>query len=170
MPSSTPDYSRIPQLSNEQKSLLLAALSSNQRNPTNATSSSFTKKLDGTYPSGINGSMTNSLKDSGLYNSPSRDTPTSEKNTGLVTFGDTFFPDYNDRKTSFDIDFSLKEDEFHDEYQTFGNDENESGEKRKNPDDDESDEEFDGKRRESDDKIAKKPGRKLITAEPTTVS
>lgn len=46
------------------------------------------------------------------------------------------------------------------------------GEKRKSPDDDEDedDDEDTGKRREGEEKIAKKPGRKLITTEPTTVS
>jgi len=45
-------------------------------------------------------------------------------------------------------------------------------EKRKSPDDEEDDDDDDEahKRQEGDDKVAKKPGRKLIVAEPTTVS
>ena len=45
-------------------------------------------------------------------------------------------------------------------------------EKRKSPDEEEEDEddESQNKRQEGDDKVAKKPGRKLIVAEPTTVS
>jgi len=45
-------------------------------------------------------------------------------------------------------------------------------EKRKSPDDEEEDDDDDEahKRQEGDDKVAKKPGRKLIVAEPTTVS
>lgn len=45
--------------------------------------------------------------------------------------------------------------------------ENESSEKRKSPDDDVDDNEGGGKRREGEDK--KKPGRKPLTSEPTTV-
>lgn len=42
--------------------------------------------------------------------------------------------------------------------------------KRSHPDDDEDDEEGGGKRREGDGKTSKKPGRKPLTSEPTSVS
>jgi hypothetical protein len=48
-----------------------------------------------------------------------------------------------------------------------GNDEHQ---KRKSIPDDEEDDEGGGKRREGDDKSGKKPGRKPLTSEPTTVS
>ncbi|KAF2837591.1 PAP1-domain-containing protein [Patellaria atrata CBS 101060] len=49
-------------------------------------------------------------------------------------------------------------------------DENDTSEKRKSPDDGDSEDEADGsvKRREGEDKTAKKPGRKPLTSEPTT--
>lgn len=42
--------------------------------------------------------------------------------------------------------------------------------KRSHPDDDDDDEEGGGKRREGDEKSSKKPGRKPLTSEPTSVS
>jgi AP-1-like factor len=42
--------------------------------------------------------------------------------------------------------------------------------KRSHPDDDGDDEEGGGKRREGDEKTSKKPGRKALTSEPTSVS
>lgn len=45
-----------------------------------------------------------------------------------------------------------------------------SHDKRSLSDDDENDDEPDGKRREGDDKTSKKPGRKPLTSEPTSVS
>lgn len=47
---------------------------------------------------------------------------------------------------------------------------NESHDKRSLSDDEENDDEPDGKRREGDDKTSKKPGRKPLTSEPTSVS
>jgi AP-1-like factor len=47
--------------------------------------------------------------------------------------------------------------------------ESDSPDKRSHPDDDDE-EETGAKRRESEDKVAKKPGRKPLTTEPTTVS
>jgi AP-1-like factor len=46
---------------------------------------------------------------------------------------------------------------------------NESHDKRGLSDDEENDDEPDGKRREGDDKTSKKPGRKPLTSEPTSV-
>ncbi len=46
----------------------------------------------------------------------------------------------------------------------------ESPEKRSHPDDDDDDEPSGAKRRESDEKVAKKPGRKPLTTEPSSVS
>ena len=42
--------------------------------------------------------------------------------------------------------------------------------KRSHPDDEEEEEEGGGKRREGDEKTGKKPGRKPLTSEPTSVS
>jgi AP-1-like factor len=42
--------------------------------------------------------------------------------------------------------------------------------KRSHPDDDDDDDEGGGKRREGDEKSSKKPGRKPLTSEPTSVS
>ncbi len=44
------------------------------------------------------------------------------------------------------------------------------GDKRSHPDDDEDEEDGGGKRREGDEKQSKKPGRKPLTSEPTSVS
>jgi len=46
----------------------------------------------------------------------------------------------------------------------------ESPDKRSHPDDDDEDEPNGAKRRESEDKVSKKPGRKPLTTEPTNVS
>lgn len=53
---------------------------------------------------------------------------------------------------------------------SLNNDEGELHDKRKNPDDEKDEEGGGGKRREGDDKSSKKPGRKPLTSEPTTVS
>ena len=49
------------------------------------------------------------------------------------------------------------------------NDGEDGAEKRKSPEDDVEEPEGGGKRRDTDDKQAKKPGRKPLTSEPTTV-
>jgi AP-1-like factor len=46
---------------------------------------------------------------------------------------------------------------------------NETHDKRSYPDDDENEDEGGGKRREGDEKSSKKPGRKPLTSEPTSV-
>jgi AP-1-like factor len=51
-----------------------------------------------------------------------------------------------------------------------GDAEVDSHDKRSHPDDEEDDEEGGGKRREGDEKSSKKPGRKPLTSEPTSVS
>jgi AP-1-like factor len=50
-----------------------------------------------------------------------------------------------------------------------GDAEADSHDKRSHPDDEEDDEEGGGKRREGDEKSSKKPGRKPLTSEPTSV-
>jgi AP-1-like transcription factor len=100
-----------------------------------------------------------------LFGSPVQSAPGS----GNLDFGTDESP-YLD----FDVD---GEDGFNfdDEGQMIGdlpgdNSGNDEHHKRKSIPDDEEDDEGGGKRREGDDKSGKKPGRKPLTSEPTSVS
>lgn len=166
-------------LSPDQQDLLLAALSSN--NPTGMNGSStypgaahlpnanpqLAKNNSQTVPD-HNGMTTDTMSNS-IYASPIQQTPGS---VGLGGGGldDSPFIDYDLEDGSFDWDNSGE--------QLIGNipgtssnsDEGDLHDKRKSPDDDKDDEEGGGKRREGDDRTSKKPGRKPLTSEPTSVS
>jgi len=166
-------------LSPDQQNLLLAALSSN--NPTGMSGSS-------TYPGAANPPNSNrahttnnpqppskhhktttDIMSNGFYSSPVQLTPGS---VGLGADGldGSPFIDYDLEDGSFDWDNSGD--------QLIGNipgtssngDEGDLHDKRKSPDDEKDEEEGGGKRREGDDKTSKKPGRKPLTSEPTSVS
>lgn len=78
---------------------------------------------------------------------------------------------YLDFDNEFDLDFTGASNDLTEEFPDPGNafDDGEGGEKRKNSDDSD-DEESGSKRREGEEKTSKKPGRKPLTSEPTTVS
>ena len=101
-----------------------------------------------------------------VFTSPSQEMPGSAT---LGSFDESPFLDYELEDGNFDWDNSGD--------QLFGDlpgdnqdDDNEHHEKRKASIDDDDEEDATGKRHEGGDKVAKKPGRKPQTGEPTTVS
>ena len=101
---------------------------------------------------------------SSMFDSPAQETPGSGQ---LGGFDESPFLDYELDDGNFDWDNS-GDQLFGDLPGTDSHVENEHHDKRKASIDDE-DEEGTSKRREADDKTAKKPGRKPMTGEPTTV-
>jgi len=146
--------SQYPSLSTPQRNLLAAALASNKRNKANPTAPQvpdyfpqFTapQKIQQTSYDSVNPAIFDLNQSNIGYDSTFDDSLLSLDGHNPVDFG-LLQPSPN----ALDID---------------------AHEKRKSPDDDEEDDEddYDHKKQEGDDKVAKKPGRKLITAEPTTV-
>jgi AP-1-like factor len=111
------------------------------------------------------------------------ESPLNAPGSGTLNgFEESPFIDYDydfDPDTSYDFDFSG------DAAQMIGNlpgtsldglpdtsldGDAEGNDKRSHPDNEDDDEDRGGKRREGDDKTSKKPGRKPLTSEPTSVS
>jgi AP-1-like factor len=142
----------------QQQSLFLATLNSNRGSA-----------IDTFIPQSNDGIATNSMA---FTESPMQQAPGSGTLNG---FDDSPFIDYD---YDFDADGSFGYD--------FGNDSQgqmigklpgtssdgdaDAHDKRGHPDDDGDDEEGGGKRREGDEKPSKKPGRKPLTSEPSSVS
>ena len=129
-----------PYLSNAQQELLLAALASN--NP-----------------------------------SANRDESKPPVDMNPLEFDDTSpYLDYLDGDTSFDFDASdlggqhMFENMGSNASNKSDSTDGDKPDKRKSPEDDSPEDEVDAKRREGEPKEAKKPGRKPLTSEPTTVS
>lgn len=129
-----------PYLSNAQQELLLAALASN--NP------------------GAN-----------------RDTKKVPTDMNAIEFEDTSpYLDYLDGDTSFDFDATdlggqqMFENMGSNASDKSGSTDGDKPDKRKSPEESSPDDEIEAKRREGEPKEAKKPGRKPLTSEPTTVS
>lgn len=152
-------------LDHKQQDLLLAALASNNQNPDLYSSTmDNSRALNGAgqfqYPV--------DALDPNFFTSPQQSTPASAFNN--VGIDDSPFADYLDGDTSFDFDNAngdlmigaLPGD-------NLAKKSEEGAEKRKSPGDDVEDPDGGGKRREGEDKQAKKPGRKPLTSEPTTV-
>ena len=141
-----------PYLSSNQQDLLLAALASHRPNPNNSTTRR--PQPDKMRSADMNGTMF---------------TPDVSASATLDNFelDKTPYMGYLDGDTSLD---NLDDSELIGAYpdESFAN----GHEKRKNSDlDIDTDDETSGdhKRKEGDDKQAKKPGRKPLTSEPTTV-
>ncbi|KAF2706248.1 AP1-like transcription factor [Pleomassaria siparia CBS 279.74] len=142
-----------------QQDLLLAALASNTQNSNDlfatgadakgTMNSQFPYTGDGIDPSFFTSPQQNSLNGIGIDESPYVD----------YLDGDTF--DFDNADNSDLMIGGLPGD-------SPEHDGEESPEKRKSPDDDVEDPDGGGKRREPEDKQAKKPGRKPLTSEPTT--
>ncbi|KAK4984347.1 DNA-binding transcription factor yap1 [Elasticomyces elasticus] len=169
-----------PYLSPSQQSLLLAAFSSNQ--PTQPNKHKNTPSQPG-HPPAIKRSSSDKQRHphSGTassmpsFTTPLHQTPTSEIVDGFG-LDDSPFLDYVDGDTGFEFDFdnsglgqdmigAFPDDTLHDDGEAGTHD------KRKSLDDDDDDDddgEKGAKRREGEDKTAKKPGRKPLTSEPTT--
>lgn len=163
------NYNRFPQnpinpdfiLSARQEELLFAALNSNK--PTN---------MDTSIPPSSNGLPPSSA--GGLNESPLQ-APGSGTLNG---FEESPFIDYDydfDGDGSFDFDFhNDSQGQMIGKLPGTSSDgdaaDAESHDKRSHPDDDGDEEDGGGKRREGEDKSSKKPGRKPLTSEPTSVS
>jgi AP-1-like factor len=159
------DYNSLYQqglyLSPDQQDLLLAALSSNnltQKQQTLTHNSEANQKLNHTPGHASSGSFSVSPP-SGLDGSVNQST----------TFGYEDSP-YLDLNPDFDLDFLGNESLIGDLPPSLpSTEEYEPGDKRKDIDGQEDEKEDSGKkRRESDEKAAKKPGRKPLTSEPTS--
>lgn len=152
-------------LDSTQQDLLLAALASNNQNPNDI----FATGLDNTKHSQAASQFQYPVEtlDPTYFTSPQQTTP------GMGAFSngsidDSPFVDYLDGDNNLDFDGTDNGDlmigALPDDTPGDPND------KRKSPGDDEDDGvERSGKRREGEDKQAKKPGRKPLTSEPTTV-
>lgn len=160
-----PDLSLTP----NQEGLLRTALSSNPRGSpqslSRSTNSAQRSSSDQNRNQQYDGSMANGTT---MYTSPVQEVPGSGQ-LGNGGSDESPFLDYELEDGTFDWDNSVD--------QLFGdlpggdfNDDGEHHEKRKASTDGEGEEEGTGKRRESDEKSGKKPGRKPLTGEPTTVS
>ena len=145
-------------LSPDQEELLRKALSSN----TNKSSSATRSRSDPTKPQQTTDYMANG---SDMFTSPVQETPGSGQ---LSNFDESPFLDFDLDDGNFDWDNS-GDQLFGDLPGTESYVDGEQHDKRKASIEDEDEEEGTSKRREADDKTAKKPGRKPMTGEPTTV-
>jgi AP-1-like factor len=155
-------------LSPNQQDLLMAALNSNQSSPPARKSSKKAMTTTDGHQRNGSASLANALNgQTDLFGSPAQ----SAHGSGHFEFGTDEGP-YLD----FDLDAEGEVGfNFDDEGQMIGdipgdNSGNDEHQKRKSIPDDEEDDEGGGKRREGDDKSGKKPGRKPLTSEPTSVS
>lgn len=152
-----PSFTLTPQ----QEGLLFAALNSNTKSSNTNTHNPSTAST--------------TMAPGPLIESPI-DTPVQAPGSGTLGFEESPFIDYDydfDPEGSFDYDFSNES-----QGQMIGKlpgtssdgDGAETHDKRSHPDDEGEEEEGGGKRREGDEKTSKKPGRKPLTSEPTSVS
>lgn len=173
---SSSDAQFNPYLSTTQQDLLLAALASNNYNKSDAVShSNAIKRSDS--DSNLDGQFVPpTYVDGGLFDTTSKSIQ-QPADFGNFDFDDTSpYIDYLDGDTT--LNFSSNDLGGEDMFGSVPGPRTESSEsdkgdkpdKRKSPDEAaDEDEDGDPKRREGDDKTAKKPGRKPLTSEPTTV-
>lgn len=170
----SPDLSLTP----EQKKLLRTALASNGPSFSNALGSSLFGKGDEAKRSGVD-QLNNTLKRSrksinsepvsGNMSEAQVQASTGSGEVGAGKLNVSSLLDYGLEDGAFEWD-NNGENLFGGLTDDFNEEDGELHDKRKNPDDDEGVEGNGGKRREGEDKSAKKPGRKPLTGEPTTVS
>ena len=158
-------------LNSNEQDLLLNALNSNVVPTTTAASSTQPNGRPGSYSAGKAQGANPQRSMSGespTYASPTQQTPLSGTfaNSGI---DGSPYPDGELDESNLDWDFNedliggLPGDS------GAGDIEGEHGEKRKSPEDGD-DQDGNGKRHEHEDKTSKKPGRKPLTSEPTSVS
>jgi len=155
-------YAQLPNLSTGQRNLLLAALASNKRGRVNGNTGLASGTGDIYTPNKTAQVSPVDAVNPAIYDLTQESFPAAGYDS---TFDDSLLSSYGEAGA---FDFGSAGSAF----AVQNNAENEH-EKRKSPDDEEEDDEDDdthNKRQEGDDKVAKKPGRKLIVAEPTTVS
>lgn len=170
-PTHNNQFDQQPYLSPNQQDLLLAALSSNNPYGLQQDFKQQSNNLSHDKQSFMN------AMDPNFFTSPQQVTPS---NFGSFDLDDSpFVGDFLDGDNSFDFDATENGDLMigslpgapgAESTSADGVTENDMTEKRKSPTDDTEDPDGGGKRREPDDKTAKKPGRKPLTSEPTTVS
>ena len=175
--------SQVFNLSQDQQDLLMAALSSNQSSGKSAGKASKTSKTSPPQKDrAANGDKTGKQQDlyqeDGLNERPSFESPNPvPPDSGQLDFDglpdDSPFLDYDpDADDQFDFDLNGQSliGDLPDSINQDEHDQHDLHEKRKDIDGKDEDEEGGGKRRESEDKAAKKPGRKPLMSEPTSVS
>jgi len=148
-------------LTSRQEELLFAALNSNNKSATAA---------DTSIPQPNNSNATTTMASGAMTDSPLQQAPGSGTLNG---FEPSPFLDYDyDFGAEGEFDYSFANDSS----QMIGalpgtssDGENDLHDKRSHPDDDDDNDEGGGKRREGDEKQSKKPGRKPLTSEPTSV-
>jgi AP-1-like transcription factor len=156
-------------LSPNQQDLLLATLSSNRSSTQNRTSSQISTSKPSDRQQGNRGSITqNGLSTNDYFNSAKQ----------MTASPDQFLNNDDSPYLGFDLDADGDDQfDFDSNGQLIGDypgdtspvDSSDLHEKRKSLDDKDEDDEGGGKRRESEAGTSKKPGRKPLTAEPTTV-
>lgn len=153
-----------PYLDHNQQDLLLAALNSQATARQNSDSEPHFAVSNHDSDNNNNNHLTmNDARDSGLFMSPAQ--------AHLDNSGNDFTPDLDYLDNDFDFENADLGGEMIGALPGAGADANgaEQHEKRKNPEDADDEEEGDAKRQEGE-KGSKKPGRKPLTSEPTTVS
>lgn len=166
-----------PRLDPAQQKLLLSALSSNKKRQqsffeSGKSSSNKDGGLNATSATKIE-SNSNGFDPSVLSSGPSP--PGDNTGPGIKSYDNGQFADFGN--SAFDFDLGLGASGMGQPNDYFGFDaqdfEGDGGEKRKSPDEDDDDDEAivdgDPRRRGSEDGPSKKPGRKPLTTEPTTV-
>lgn len=159
-----PDLTLTP----DQEGLLRTALASNTPNRSSPKHSDFgTSSASRSNGNAKQSQQTDShmANGSNIFASPVQDTPGSGQ---LGSFDESPFLDYELEDGNYDWDNS-GDQLFGDLPGTESYGDGENHDKRKASVDDEDEEEGTSKRREGDDKTAKKPGRKPLTGEPTSV-
>lgn len=156
-------------LNPEQQALLRSALASNKQTPVNSVSdlpntSRPSSTMANAKSNGNVSAARSSIDAAKAY--PSPDDLQQPINGGRFDEGPLL--DFGLEDGNFDWDNNDDSLNFIDNNQTDG-DHNEHDDKRKHPDEDDDDQEGSHKRLESEDKASRKPGRKPLTGEPTTV-
>jgi len=154
-------YSQLPNLSTPQRNLLLAALASNKRGRANGTSG-LAAGSGNIYTPGKTAQISSvdavnpAIFDLNQHSFPAASYDSTFDDSLLSSYSETGALDFGSAGNAFGVQNNTEHEH----------------EKRKSPDEEEEDEDDEAhhKRQEGDDKVAKKPGRKLIVAEPTTVS
>jgi AP-1-like factor len=173
MANSNGQFNGAYNLSPNQQGLLLAALNSNNRGRKD-NSSPAAQQDPVQPPSDSTQSMSQfsfDAMDPTFFMNDQSNLPVGNFDTPLGTLDESPYMDLLDGNDP-DFDFDLPDGQMigalpdSEDYEGNG----ELHDKRKSPEDDEEDNENGGKRREGEDKTAKKPGRKPLTSEPTSVS
>lgn len=170
----------IPDLypSPKEQDLLITALNSNKPSQPAGTRSYPQIATNGSRPTGSRSNSTpqqvaqpgrKSLDNADFYASPLQQAPGSAL-LGILSFEDSPYLDFE--ADDGNIDWDINGDQLIGSLPGTSVDDEEGDlhDKRKASDDDGEENDGGGKRREGEDKVGKKPGRKPLTSEPTSVS